>query len=67
MAGTVGKQPKLSPLQSKELRRQFDTGDYSISDLLDVFMVSRPTIYRTLTRQPAAVAPLPKGKPVANG
>ena len=50
-----GKQPKLSPMQSRELRRMYDTGDYSISDLSDVFKVSRPTIYRTLARQrPAA-------------
>lgn len=49
-----GKKPKLSPIQSKELRRMYDTGNYSISDLSDVFKVSRPTIYRTLARQPAA-------------
>jgi DNA invertase Pin-like site-specific DNA recombinase len=36
-----GKQPKLSPMQSRELRRMYDTGDYSISDLSDVFKVSR--------------------------
>lgn len=48
-----GKKPKLSPMQSKELRRMYDTGDYSISDLGDLFQVSRPTIYRTLARQPA--------------
>lgn len=47
-----GKKPKLSPMQSKELRRMYDTGDYSISDLSEVFQVSRPTIYRTLARQP---------------
>lgn len=49
-----GKKPKLSPMQSKELRRMYDTGDYSISDLGDLFKVSRPTIYRTLARQPSA-------------
>ena len=27
-----------------------DTGDYSISDLADIFGVSRATIYRTLER-----------------
>jgi predicted DNA-binding protein YlxM (UPF0122 family) len=32
----------------------YDTGDYSISYLGDLFKVSRPTIYRTLARQPAA-------------
>ncbi len=47
-----GKKPKLSEKQSKELRRMYDTGEYSISDLADVFSVSRPTIYRTLHRVP---------------
>lgn len=46
-----GKQPKLSDRQQKELRRMHDTGDYSISDLAELFTVSRPTIYRTLVRQ----------------
>ena len=48
-----GKQPKLKEKQAKELRRMFDTGEYSISDLAEVFAVSRPTIYRTLKRTPA--------------
>jgi DNA invertase Pin-like site-specific DNA recombinase len=48
-----GKKPKLSSMQSKKLRRMYDTGDYSISDLGDLFQVSRPTIYRTLARQPS--------------
>jgi DNA invertase Pin-like site-specific DNA recombinase len=47
-----GKKPKLSDRQHKELRRMHDTGEYSISDLADLFAVSRPTIYRTLARQP---------------
>ena len=46
-----GKSPKLSDKQQKELRRMHDTGDYSISDLAEVFTVSRPTVYRTLGRQ----------------
>lgn len=47
-----GKKPKLSDRQSRELRRMYDSGDYSISDLAEVFSVSRPTVYRTLQRQP---------------
>ncbi|SFR20631.1 Helix-turn-helix domain of resolvase [Poseidonocella sedimentorum] len=47
-----GKQPKLSDRQSRELRRIYDTGDYSVSDLAEVFSVSRPTVYRTLQRVP---------------
>ena len=46
-----GKQPKLSDKQQNELRRMHDTGEYSISDLAEVFVVSRPTVYRTLSRQ----------------
>lgn len=49
-----GKQPKLSDRQQKELRRMRDTGEYSISDLADLFSVSRPTVYRTLGRQARA-------------
>ena len=49
-----GKQPKLSSKQQKELSRMHGTGDYSISDLADVFRVSRATIYRTIDRQKKA-------------
>ena len=49
-----GKQPKLSDRQQKELRRMHDTGEYTISDLAELFSVSRPTVYRTLSRQPSA-------------
>lgn len=45
-----GKQPKLSDKQQKELCRMHGTGEYSISDLAEVFSVSRPTVYRTLKR-----------------
>ena len=45
-----GKQPKLSDKQQKELCRMHDTGKYSISDLAELFSVSRPTVYRTLAR-----------------
>jgi DNA invertase Pin-like site-specific DNA recombinase len=45
-----GKQPKLSDKQQKELRRMHDTGTYSISDLGELFAVSRPTVYRSLAR-----------------
>lgn len=45
-----GKQPKLSEKQQKELCRMHETGQYSISDLAELFSVSRPTAYRTLSR-----------------
>jgi DNA invertase Pin-like site-specific DNA recombinase len=50
-----GKKPKLSDRQQKELRRMYDTGGYAISDLAELFSISRPTIYRTLERQPATL------------
>lgn len=48
-----GKQPKLSDKQQRELRRMHDTGEYAIGDLAELFSVSRPTVYRTIARQPA--------------
>ncbi|MEY8802629.1 recombinase family protein [Leisingera sp. XS_AS12] len=45
-----GKKPKLSDRRQTELRRMYDTGDYSISDLAELFDVSRPTVYRVLQR-----------------
>ena len=45
-----GKKPKLTDKQQRELRKMFDTGNYSVSDLAELFSVSRPTIYRTLER-----------------
>ncbi len=47
-----GKRPKLSNKQQKELCRMHATDAYSISDLAELFAVSRPTIYRTLSRHP---------------
>ena len=46
-----GKQPKLSEKQQKELTRMHATAEYSISDLAELFSVSRPTVYRTIQRQ----------------
>ena len=43
-----GKQPKLTGKQQKELIRMRETGEYSITDLAELFSVSRPTIYRAL-------------------
>lgn len=46
-----GRQPKLSQRQQQELKRMHGTGEYTISDLAELFSVSRPTVYRTLARQ----------------
>lgn len=44
-----GEQPKLSNKQQKELYRMHGSGEYSISDLAELFSVSRPTVYRALS------------------
>ena len=38
------KQPKLSVKQQTELRRMHDGRNHSISDLAELFSVSRPTV-----------------------
>jgi len=48
-----GKQPKLSDRQQQELARMHNTGEYSISELAELFAVSRPTVYRTIARHKA--------------
>ena len=45
-----GRQPKLSPMQQRELKRMHQTGEYTISDLGELFWVLRPTVYRTFSR-----------------
>ena len=44
------KQPKLSERQQREICRMHASGKYSISDLAELFSVSRPTVYRILNR-----------------
>ena len=51
-----GRQPKLSQKQQTELMRMHDTGDHSITDLAEVFSISRPTVYRTLNRARSTTA-----------
>ncbi|MBN3868673.1 helix-turn-helix domain-containing protein [Gluconobacter kondonii] len=46
---------QLSKRQQKALRRMYDTGDYPISDLSELFSISRPNIYRTLSRADSTV------------
>src|SRR5690554_678655 len=60
-----GRKPKLSTRQQQELRRMYDTGDYSVSDLAELFSISRPTVYRTLEHQtePPSAPHDPGGQP----
>lgn len=52
-----GKKPKQSNRREAELRRMYVTGEYSISDLAELFNASRPTVYRVLQRTPSADEP----------
>jgi len=52
-----GKQLKLSEKQQKELGRMHATCEYSISDLAELFAVSRPTVHRTLERARTKISP----------
>lgn len=45
-----GKQPKLSATQQAHLLKLHETGDYTKSELADMFAVARSTIGRTLQR-----------------
>lgn len=45
-----GKPPKLSPAQDRHIRKMYDSGDYTIGEIAEVFKVTRPTIYRSLER-----------------
>lgn len=51
-----GKKPKLSDRRQTELRKMYETGEYSISALAEVFAVSRLTVYRVLKRTQVANA-----------
>jgi len=45
-----GKPPKLSPAQQKHLVDLHKAGEHSITDLAELFGVSRPSVYRVLAR-----------------
>ena len=46
-----GEQPKPVRTAAGELRRMHNTGERSISDVAELFSVSRRTVYRVLARQ----------------
>jgi DNA invertase Pin-like site-specific DNA recombinase len=45
-----GRKPKLSNKQRAELRRMHGTGNYTITDLAELFNISRPTVYHAIAR-----------------
>jgi DNA invertase Pin-like site-specific DNA recombinase len=49
-----GKQPKLSPTQEAHLVKLYRAGEHTISELEELFAVTRSTVYRTVRRARAA-------------
>lgn len=45
-----GKKPKLSARQQAELVRMHSAGEYTITELMEVFSVGRATVYRVVGR-----------------
>jgi DNA invertase Pin-like site-specific DNA recombinase len=56
IAKSRGKQPKLTPAQAREVSRMHAGGDYQVTEIAELFNVSRPTSYRALQRTTASAA-----------
>lgn len=59
LARSVPDERHIADKRQQELCRMHDTGKYSISDLAELFSISRPTVYRTFARTEAALATIP--------
>ncbi|WP_406087764.1 helix-turn-helix domain-containing protein [Streptomyces virginiae] len=53
---TGGQKPKLGPRQVKLAREMYDSGDYTVQQIADKFGVTRPTIYRHLSKVASELA-----------
>ncbi len=49
-----GKQPKLNPRQEAHLVALHRAGEYTTTELADLFGVARSTVYRAIQREAAA-------------
>ncbi|MER5327110.1 helix-turn-helix domain-containing protein [Streptosporangium roseum] len=45
-----GQKPKLGPRRVALVRQMYDSGDYTVQQIAEEFGVTRPTIYRYLTK-----------------
>ena len=45
-----GKQPKLGPMQEKHLVELYRSGEHTVSELEQLFGVTRSTVYRAVRR-----------------
>jgi DNA invertase Pin-like site-specific DNA recombinase len=52
-----GKQPKLSPSQEAHLVALYAAGEHTVSELEELFAITRSTVYRAIRRARARVAP----------
>jgi DNA invertase Pin-like site-specific DNA recombinase len=52
-----GKQPKLSPTQEAHLVKLYRAGEHTVSELEELFPVTRSTIYRAIARAGRRAAP----------
>ncbi|AMY17700.1 hypothetical protein ACWEQ4_12865 [Rhodococcus sp. NPDC003994] len=46
----LGRTPKLSALQRRRLLADYETGEYSTAQLMEISGLSRSAMYATLTR-----------------
>lgn len=46
-----GKQPKLNARSRKRLLDDYESGRYSMSELVELYPLSRSAIYRTIKRE----------------
>jgi DNA invertase Pin-like site-specific DNA recombinase len=58
-----GKQPKLSPTQEAHLVKLYRAGEHTVSELEELFPITRSTIYRAVARADGRTALAPAGDP----
>jgi transposase-like protein len=46
----TGRKPKLSELQHQRLLKDYESGEYSVADLTDIYGLSRSAVYAALAR-----------------
>ena len=52
-----GKQPKLSPSQEAHLVTLYAAGEHTVSELEELFTITRSTVYRAIRRAGGRAAP----------
>jgi DNA invertase Pin-like site-specific DNA recombinase len=60
-----GKQPKLSTKQEAHLVALHQAGEHTISELEELFSITRSTVYRAIARDRVRVAPFTLGREAA--